>query len=75
MVEGLTVILKNNLKVLRAKNDLTQEESAPKVNVTRVTINSIERGQWMPSTALAIRIAKIFRVSVEAVFFRKTRFL
>lgn len=64
----MTVILKNNLKVLRAKSDLTQEDLAQKVKVTRVTINSIERGQWMPSTVLAIRIARVFGVSVEDVF-------
>ena len=61
-------ILMNNLKVLRAKHDISQEELAEKVGVTRVTINNIENNKWVPSTVLALRIARIFQVSLEEVF-------
>lgn len=61
-------ILKNNLRVLRAKSDITQEELAEKVSVTRVTINNIENGKWVPSTVLALKIARVFAVPLEEVF-------
>jgi putative transcriptional regulator len=62
-------ILKNNLKVLRAKHNLTQEQLAEKVKVTRVTINYVESGKWVPSTVLALKIAQVFKVPLEEVFF------
>ncbi len=62
-------ILKNNLKVLRAKHDLTQEQLAEKVKVTRVTINYVESGKWVPSTVLALKIAQVFGVPLEEVFY------
>ncbi len=62
-------ILKNNLKVLRAKHDLTQEQLAGKVKVTRVTINYVESGKWVPSTVLALKIAQVFGVPLEEVFY------
>jgi len=58
----------NNLKALRAKCNLSQEALAGKVGVTRVTINNIENGKWGPSTALALRIARILGVPLEEVF-------
>lgn len=61
-------ILKNNLRVLRAKSDISQEELAEKVSVTRVTINNIENGKWVPSTVLALRIARVFSLPLEEVF-------
>jgi putative transcriptional regulator len=61
-------ILKNDLKVLRAMNNLSQEALAEKVGVTRVTINKIENGKWVPSTVLALKIAGIFGVPLEKVF-------
>lgn len=61
-------ILKNNLKVLRAKHDLSQEELAGKVGVTRVTINNIENGKWAPSAVLALRIARVFGEPFEQTF-------
>ncbi|MGZ5424151.1 MAG: helix-turn-helix transcriptional regulator [Candidatus Aminicenantales bacterium] len=61
-------ILMNNLRVLRAKLDMSQEELAEKTGVTRVTINNIENRKWVPSTVLALKIAGIFRVSLEEVF-------
>ncbi len=61
-------ILKNNLKVLRAKHGLSQEELAEKVGVTRVTINNIENGKWAPSALLALKIARVFGGPFEQAF-------
>ncbi|MGD8815319.1 MAG: helix-turn-helix transcriptional regulator [Anaerolineales bacterium] len=60
--------LKNRIKVFRAMKDWTQEELAHRVGVTRKTINTIENGRFVPSTYLALKIAKAFEVSVEEVF-------
>ena len=60
--------LRNNLKVYRAMEDWTQEELARRVQVTRKTINTIERGVFVPSTVLALEIARAFGVPVEEVF-------
>lgn len=62
-------ILKNYIKVFRAKFDLTQEELAVKVGVTRKTINTIENGIYIPSTLLALKIAKVFGEPLESLFF------
>jgi len=61
-------LLKNDLRVLRAKGDLSQEALAEKVGVTRVTINKIENGKWVPSTVLALKIARVFGEPLEKVF-------
>ncbi|MGE5415841.1 MAG: helix-turn-helix transcriptional regulator [Acidobacteriota bacterium] len=60
--------MKNQIKVFRAKNDMTQEELAEKAGVVRQTIISIEKNKYVPSLDLAFRIARIFRVSIEDVF-------
>ena len=60
--------LTNNLKVLRAKHSLTQEELAARVGVSRKTINVIEGGDYAPSILLALEIAHVFEASVEEVF-------
>jgi len=60
--------LENEIKVLRAKHDLTQAELAEQVGVTRKTINTIENGHYVPSTVLALKIARVFGVPVEEVF-------
>lgn len=60
--------MKNQIKVGRAIFDLTQEELAKKVGVSRQTINSIEKGRYVPSTILALKIASVFEKSVEEVF-------
>jgi len=65
MPEG---ILKNTLKVQRAKKDLTQEQLAQLVGVTRKTINTVEKGKYVPSTYLALKLAKVLGVSVEELF-------
>jgi putative transcriptional regulator len=60
--------MKNLLKVERAKKNITQAELADSLKVSRQTINSIELGKFIPSTVLALRIAKIFNVKVEDLF-------
>ena len=60
--------LKNNLKVFRAREDITQADLAERVGVTRKTINTIETGRFVPSTVLALRLARAFGVSVEELF-------
>ncbi len=62
-------ILNNTIKVQRAKANLTQEQLSILVGVTRTTINFVERGRWVPSTVLALKIAKVFNVPFEEVFF------
>ena len=60
--------MKNKLKVLRAMNDLTQEDLADKVEVTRQTINAIEKGRYNPSLDLAFKLAALFKVKIEEIF-------
>ncbi len=52
----------------RAKLELTQEQLAELVNVSRKTINTVERGHFVPSTVLALKLAKALGVSVEELF-------
>ena len=56
------------LKVLRAERDWTQAELADRVGVSRKTINTIERGVFVPSTLLALRLARVFAVPLEEIF-------
>lgn len=58
----------NNLKVWRAKFDLTQEELARKVDVTRQTIIALEKGKYNPSVELALKIAFTFKTNVVDIF-------
>ncbi|MBK7689790.1 MAG: helix-turn-helix transcriptional regulator [Bacteroidetes bacterium] len=60
--------MKNNLKVERAIHGLTQDELAKKVSVSRQTINAMELNKYVPSTVLALKIAKYFGKQVEAIF-------
>ena len=60
--------LDNQIKVFRARHDLTQAELAERVGVTRKTINTIENGRFVPSTMLALKIARVFGVPVEELF-------
>lgn len=60
--------LRNQIKVQRAMKDLTQEELASNIGVTRKTINTIENGKFVPSTILAIRLARFFKIKVEDLF-------
>lgn len=60
--------MKNRLKVARAEKDLTQGELAEKIGVTRQAVNSIELGRYVPSTLLALKMARVFGKSVEELF-------
>ncbi len=60
--------LKNQIKVQRAIKNITQEELANEIGVTRKTINTIENGKFVPSTILAIRLAQFFNIKVEELF-------
>lgn len=62
--------LGNNLRKLRFEhNEITQQELANEVAVTRLTIHSIETGKFKPSVFLALKIAKFFGKTVEDIFF------
>ncbi|NUY79575.1 helix-turn-helix transcriptional regulator [Flavobacterium sp. MAH-1] len=58
----------NNLKVQRAIKDISQEELAKQIGVSRQTINAMEKAKYVPSTVLALKIAKFFGVAVEEIF-------
>ncbi|GMQ27630.1 helix-turn-helix transcriptional regulator [Algoriphagus confluentis] len=60
--------MKNILKIERARQNLTQQDLAEKVQVSRQTINSIEAGKYVPSTVLALKISRVFGVPVETLF-------
>jgi putative transcriptional regulator len=60
--------LKNTIKIERAIKGLTQEELAKKISVSRQTINTMEANKYVPSTVLALKIAKVFDKTVEEIF-------
>ena len=60
--------MKNRLKVARAESDLTQEELAKRIGVSRQTINAVESGRYVPSTVLALKMAQVFGKNVEEIF-------
>ena len=61
--------MKNNIRVARAEVRMTQQQLADAADVSRQTINAIESGKFVPSTILALKIARIFGKSVEEIFF------
>ena len=60
--------MKNKIKVYRAMHDLTQEDLAKKIGVTRQTILAIEKGRYVPSLDLAFKISRHFGVNIEEIF-------
>ena len=60
--------MKNNIRVERAIKNITQAELASQVGVSRQTINTIESNKYVPSTLLALKIARVFGKSVEEIF-------
>lgn len=60
--------MKNSLKIERAILNLTQEQLAQQVDVSRQTINAIELNKFVPSTLLALKISQIFHKSVNEIF-------
>lgn len=63
-----TMNMKNTIKVERAKKDWTQADLADQIGISRQSINSIETGKFVPSTLLALKMAKVFGTSVEILF-------
>ncbi len=61
--------MKNNLKVERAIKNITQEELAVKIGVTRQAVNSIELNKYVPSTVLALKLSEFFGKPVNELFF------
>lgn len=60
--------MKNKIKVERAIHNLTQEQLANSVSVSRQTINAMEANKYVPSTVLALKISRLFNKSVEEIF-------
>lgn len=60
--------MKNRIKIERAILNITQEELAKRISVSRQTINAMELNKYVPSTLLALKIAKVFNTTVEAIF-------
>lgn len=60
--------MKNSLKVERAILNITQEELAKRINVSRQTINAIEKQKYVPSTVLALKMASVFGKTVDDIF-------
>lgn len=64
----MIILIKNHLKVLRAKKNWTQEELAKKVGISRQAVISIEKYKYTPSLELAFKLAKVFEVDIYQVF-------
>ena len=60
--------MKNTVKVQRAISNITQGDLAEKIGVSRQTINAIETNKYVPSTVLALKIARLFEKPVEEIF-------
>jgi len=60
--------MKNTIRVERAIHQMTQQELAEKIGVSRQTINAIESNKYIPSTVLALKIARLFQKKVEEIF-------
>lgn len=61
--------LGNRIRVLRAEHKLSQAELADAIGVSRKTISTVEVGRFVPSTVIALKIARYFQVPLEDVFF------
>lgn len=61
--------MKNNLKVERAKQRISQQELADRLQVSRQTINAIELGKFNPSTLLSLKMSRLFGVPVNELFY------
>ena len=60
--------MKNRLKVLRAERDWTQAQLAEHLEVSRQTVNAIEKGKFDPSLPLAFKAARLFDMPIEEIF-------
>lgn len=64
--------MKNRLKVLRAERDWTQADLADRLDVSRQTINAIEKGKFDPSLPLAFKASRLFALPIEQIFIDET---
>jgi len=62
------IVMKNNIRIERAIKNMTQAELAEQIGVSRQTINTIESNKYVPSTVLALKIARVFGKPVEEMF-------
>jgi len=60
--------MKNTIKVQRAIKDVTQAQLATIIGVSRQTIGAVEKNKYVPSTVLALKLARYFEVSIEVIF-------
>ncbi|WP_276498765.1 helix-turn-helix transcriptional regulator [Pontibacter litorisediminis] len=60
--------MRNSIKIERAKKNITQEQLAEVLGVTRQTINAIEKNKYLPSTLLSLKMAAYFGVTVNDLF-------
>lgn len=60
--------MKNRIRVARAEIRMTQQQLADAAGVSRQTVNAIESGKFIPSTLLALKMSRIFQMSVEELF-------
>jgi putative transcriptional regulator len=60
--------MRNRLKVLRAEHNFTQAELAERLDVSRQTVNAIEKDKYDPSLPLAFKIARLFALPIESIF-------
>ena len=60
--------MKNNLKVLRAIANISQADLAEKIGVSRQTINAMESRKYVPSTVLALKLARFFKQNIAEIF-------
>ena len=60
--------MKNTIKIERAKLDMTQAQLAEKIGVSRQAINAIEKGKYVPSTVLALKMSSLFNKPVNEIF-------
>lgn len=63
------MVMKNRIKELRARHNLTQGTLAEMINVTRQTIVALEKGSYIPSLLLAMNLARTFKLSIEEIFY------
>jgi len=64
--------VKNRLKVLRAERNWTQADLADALEVSRQTVNAIEKGKFDPSLPLAFKMARLFNMQIEEIFLEET---
>lgn len=62
--------MNNRLKVLRAERDWSQQDLADRLEVSRQSVNAIEKGRYDPSLPLAFKIADVFELAIEEIFSR-----